>query len=167
MLWPGHCGEVLPKDNANLYTISNDMTVAPKAHQPWLKALKDLPENTRIIHKAGAPTCTFGYAVSIRGAQKILMALAIKAGANLAFDNGLAFLCRDGMMDMKCYSVEPQLFQHHRPAGKVSGDSDINANGGASEAVREKGVTDFVVWSARLNMEQMIEGKEEYVTQWR
>ncbi|KAH7370009.1 glycosyltransferase family 25 protein [Rhexocercosporidium sp. MPI-PUGE-AT-0058] len=164
ILWPGHCGDVPPKDDDRRYTIENDQTVAPKAHQPWLKGLKDLPESTRIVHKAGAPMCTFGYAVSYRGAQKILMALAIKAGENLAIDNGMAYLCRDGFLDMKCYSVEPQLFQHHRPAGLVSKDSDINI--GTSDAVRQKGVTDFIVLSARLNLEQMILGSENYVTQW-
>jgi len=164
ILWPGHCGDVLPKNDDRRYTIANDETVAPKAHQPWLKGLKDLPEKTRIVHKAGAPMCTFGYAVSYRGAQKIMMALAIKAGANLAIDNGMAYLCRDGFLDLKCYSVEPQLFQHHRPAGSVNKDSDINVAN--SDAVRQKGVTDFIVLSARLNMEQMIMGSDQYVKQW-
>ncbi|KAK0101592.1 hypothetical protein ONS95_006755 [Cadophora gregata] len=164
ILWPGHCGEVLPKGDDRRYTISNDETVAPKAHQPWLMGLKDMPEKTRMVHKVGAPICTFGYAVSYRGAQKLLMALAIKGGGNLAFDNRLAYLCRDGALDLKCYSVEPQLFQHHRPAGSVNKDSDIN--GGNSDAVRQKGVTGFIVLSARLNLEQMITGSEEYVKQW-
>jgi hypothetical protein len=164
ILWPGHCGEVLPTDDDRRYIIENDETVAPKAHQPWLRGLKDLPEHTRMVHKTGAPICTFGYAVSYRGAQKILMALAIKAGGNLAFDNSLAYLCRDGYLDIKCYSVEPQLFQHHRPAGSVGKDSDIN--GGASDAVREKGITDFIVLSARLNLEQLIMRSEAYIKQW-
>jgi hypothetical protein len=164
ILWPGHCGDILPKNDNRRYIIENDETVAPKAHQPWLRGLKDLPEHTRMVHKAGSPICTFGYAVSYRGAQKILMALAIKAGANLAIDNGLAYLCRDGYLNMKCYSVEPQLFQHHRPAGSVSKDSDINV--GTSTEVRKKGVTDFIVLSARLNLEQVITGSEDYVKQW-
>ncbi|CZT08630.1 hypothetical protein WAI453_007131 [Rhynchosporium graminicola] len=164
ILWPGHCGDIMPKGDDRRYTIPNDETVAPKTHQPWLKGLKDLPEKTRMIHKAGAPMCTFGYAVSYRGAQKILMALAIKAGDNLAIDNGMAYLCRDGLLDIKCYSVEPQLFQHHRPAGSVNKDSDINI--GDSDAVRQKGITDFIVRSARLNMEQLIMGSDQYVEQW-
>jgi hypothetical protein len=126
----------MPKNDNRKYIIENDDTVAPKAHQPWLKGLKDLPEYTRIVHKAGAPICTFGYGVSYRGAQKIIMGLGVKAGANLKFDNGLVYLCRDRYLDIKCYSVEPQLFQHHRPAGSVSKDSDMND--GASTKVREK-----------------------------
>ena len=164
VLWPGHCGDVLPTNDNRLYLIENDETVAPKAHQNWLKGLAEYPDYTRMVHKAGAPICTFGYAVSYRGAEKILMALAIKAGSNLAIDNGLAFLCRDGYLDLKCYSVEPQLFQHHRPAGAVNKDSDINL--GDSTAVREKGFTESIVLSTRLNLEQLITGSEEYVMQW-
>jgi hypothetical protein len=164
ILWPGHCGDILPKNDDRQYIIENDETVAPKVHQPWLIGLKDMPEYTRIVHKAGAPLCTFGYAVSYRGAQKIIMALGVKAGANLAIDNGLAFLCQNGYLNIKCYSIEPQLFQHHRPAGSVAKDSDIN--NGASAAVREKGVTDFIVLSTRLNLEQVILGSKDYVTQW-
>jgi hypothetical protein len=109
IIWPGRCGDVPPKDDQR-YIINNDETVAPKAHQPWLKMLKDFPEQTRIVHRAGAPICTFGYAVSYRGAEKIMMALAVKGGANLAIDNGLGFLCQSGFLDIKCFSVEPQLF---------------------------------------------------------
>ncbi|PQE08813.1 glycosyltransferase family 25 protein [Rutstroemia sp. NJR-2017a WRK4] len=164
VLWPGHCGDYLPENDKRLYVIENDETVAPTAQQPWLTTLKDMPEHTRIVHKAGAPICTFGYAVSYRGAQKILMGLGVKGGQNMAFDNSLAFLCRDGYLDMKCYSVEPQLFHHHRPAGSVNKDSDIN--GGDSDIVREKGNTEVMIYSARLNLEQLITGSKEYTMQW-
>jgi len=164
VIWPGHCGDVLPKGDDRRYIIQNDETVAPKAHQGWLKGLKDMPEGTRMVHAAGAPICTFGYAISLRGAQKILWWLAMKGGDNLAIDNGLAFLCRDRSLNIKCYSVEPQLFNHHRPAGSVSKDSDIISNDPA--VIRDKGVTDMIVLSARLNIEQMITGSEDYVKQW-
>ncbi|CZT09713.1 uncharacterized protein RAG0_14381 [Rhynchosporium agropyri] len=113
IFWPGHCGDILLTDDDRKYVIENDETVAPKTHQPWLKALKEMPENTRIVHKAEAP---------------------------------------------------PQLFQHHRPAGSVNEDSDINV--GHSDAVRERGVTDFIILSARLNMEQLIMGSKTYIMQW-
>lgn len=164
VIWPGHCGEVLPEHDDRRYIIENDETVAPKAHQPSLHGLKTMPEGTRWVHKAGAPICSFGYAVSYRGAEKILMALAVKGAGSLAIDNALAYLCRDGYLDMKCYSIEPQLFHHHRPAGPISKDSDINSPDPAK--VREKGFTETIVLSARLNMEKIITGSTEWVTQW-
>jgi len=167
LLWVGHCGEVLPKGDDRRYVIKDDETVAPKEHQPWLKALKDYPERTRIIHKAGAPICAFAYAVSARGARKILLALAMDLdmkNANLNLDNALAYLCRDGRFDIKCYSVQPMLFYHHRPAGAFDKDSDLA--GGDKSQVREKGFTDNIIWSARLNLENMIMGTTDYVMQW-
>jgi hypothetical protein len=164
ILWPGHCGEVPPEEDELLYINNNDVTVAPKEHQPWLKMLKDYPDGTRIVHRAVAPLCVFSYAVSHRGAQKLLTALATKSPWDLAFDNQLAYACKDKLLDLKCYSVEPMLFYHHRPAGPVSKDSDIQK--GDAEVIREKGITDNMVWSARLNLEQMITGNKDYVTQW-
>jgi len=163
VLWPGHCGEVLPTDDDRRYVIKDDETVAPKEHQGWLKALKDYPDHTRIIHKTGAPICTFAYAVSARGAQKILLALAMK-GSNLGYDNQLAFLCQGGYLNIKCYSVQPMLFFHHRPAGAVDKDSDLQS--GDHSVIREKGFTENIVLSARLNLEQMILGTKDYVMQW-
>jgi hypothetical protein len=164
VIWPGHCGDVLPTDDDRKYLIENDETVAPKAHQPSIKGLKEYPEGTRMVHKAGAPICMFGYAVSYRGAQKILMALAVKGGESLAVDNALAYLCRDGYLDLRCYSIEPQLMHHHRPAGSVNKDSDIR--GGDSKEVRKMGKTETIVLSTKLNMEQLINGSDDFVKQW-
>ena len=162
VIWPGHCGEVLPEGDDRRYIIQNDETVAPKAHQPWLKALNDFPEKTRIIHKTGAPICTFAYAVSARGAQKILAGLGLK-GTSLSFDNTLAYLCRDGGLNIKCFSVQPMLFYHHRSAGSLNKDSD---NIGATDGTRDKGFTDNIVWSTRLNVGKLLTGATDYVMQW-
>lgn len=167
VLWPGHCGEIAPGENEPLYVINDDTTVAPKKHQPWLVTLADYPEQTRIVHRGIAPICTFAYAVSQRGAQKLLHELAIKPQGNLKYDNALAFACRDRRVGLKCFSVEPMLFYHHRPAGNVAKDSDIlDPHTGEESVIREKGTSDNIVWSARLNLEQMITGSEDYVMQW-
>ncbi|RFU28210.1 hypothetical protein B7463_g8131, partial [Scytalidium lignicola] len=163
ILWPGHCGETLhPRENTT-YVISDDETVAPKAHQSWLKALKNYPEGTRIIHKAGAPICTFAYAVSYKGAQKIMAASAVN-GRSMPYDNELAFFCKDEALGVKCVSVEPMLFMHHKAAGKVNKDSDIQY--GDPNEEREKGVTDQIVISTRLNIEKLITGSTDWVMQW-
>lgn len=165
IIWPGHCGEVLPKNDDNIYVISDDETVAPKAHQPWLKALKEYPEGTRIIHKTGAPICTFAYAVSYKGAQKIVAALGLglKLGT-LPYDNELAFFCQGEVFGVKCVSVQPMLFMHHRAAGRVNKDSDIQK--GDKDKVREKGFSEQIVLSTRLNIENLIKGTTDWVMQW-
>ena len=165
IIWPGHCNDETPKDEENLvYIIENDETVAPKAHQTNLKSLSKYPDGTRLIQRAGAPICSFGFAVSYRGAQKLVMALAVQGMRGLAFDNALATLCRDGFLDVQCYSVQPELMHHHRPAGSLAKDSDIN--GGDKEKFREQGETDTIVLSVRLNMVPLLTGSEEFIKQW-
>lgn len=144
VLWPGHCGEVPPEKDEPLYIISNDETVAPKEHQGWKQLLNDYPDQTRIVHRGVAPLCVFAYAVSRRGAQKLLAALTITAPWDLAFDNQLAYACKDKLLDLKCYSVEPMLFFHHKAAGRMDRDSDIGANGEkGNEGTRERYVGIF------------------------
>lgn len=77
------------------------------------------------------------------------------------FDNALAGLCRWGRepLNMKCVSVTPGVFMHHKKKGAVSADSDIQSYGGGGE-VREKGWTENVVWSARNNIRNMMLGLE-------
>ncbi|TGO80465.1 hypothetical protein BPOR_1758g00010 [Botrytis porri] len=170
MLWLGHCGEELPSafligKKDEIYRIDNDETVAPKSSQPYLQTLADYPERTRIVHKAGSPKCTLGYAVSYRGAQKILMA-AVKGGNNLPVDNALASLCRDGYLDMKCFSVEPQIFQYYKPPGLTDKDNNVNSvEKGDVQGTKEKGIKSMIVWSTRLNLEHLIKGMKDYVTQ--
>lgn len=86
-----------------------------------------------------------------------------------AFDNALAGLCRrsvaaagdehaegDRGLDTRCVSVTPPVFFHHKPKGRVAGDSDIQDVGG--DDVRDKGFTENIMWSARNNIRNMILG---------
>jgi len=169
LLWPGHCGEAKvpwPNQDEPIYVINDDPTVAPKEHLGWLYQLQNFPDNTRIIHRGVQPICTFAYGVTRLGAQKILAIMAIKTMYNLPFDLQLALACRDRVLGLRCYSVEPMLFHHHRTAGPKDKDSDIQVKTGGDGAFREKGLTENIVLSARLNIQQMITGSEDYVMQW-
>lgn len=107
--------------------------------------------------------------MSRRGAQKILAHLALKSPWDFPFDLSLALACQAELLGLKCYSVEPMLFYHHRPAGPTDRNSDIKLGPGEKEEeveFREKGFTENIVWSARLNVEQMITGNGDYIMQW-
>lgn len=107
--------------------------------------------------------CTFAYALSHRGAQKVLFDLSVDH-LNGPYDNSLADLCRYGMeadkLGMRCYSVTPGIFFHHKAKGNVQGDSDIQSVGGdgGSGEVRLMGHTENVVWSARNNVKNLLSG---------
>lgn len=206
VLWLGHCGDQFPEhlgQNEALaesdpgreamsrkITILNDTTVPPLGSVKGLVDFTSYQPHTRFVHVSGAPICTFAYAVSQRGARKVLYGLSVNGLAG-PFDNSLAWLCERGVsswpamaanaaaataagdddgdiadegdrgLDTKCFSVTPPLFVHHRAKGRVAGDSDIqNYDGGpdGGHEVREKGLTENIVWSTRLNLKNLILG---------
>lgn len=174
VLWLGHCGEIfsetLPENEGKphypKYVIKDDETVPPFGKVTGLVDFKAYPEFTRWIHTSGAPICTFAYALSYRGAQKVLFDLSVDR-LDGHFDNALGTLCRNGAsrlgdptgLNAKCLTVTPPIFFHHRPKGRVDLESDINDVGGDGQ-LREKGTTENIVWSARNNIRNMLIGAE-------
>lgn len=163
VLWLGHCGDILPEEATNdkkIHIISNDETVAPKKHQRWLKALAPYPEQTRIVQTTGSPLCTFAYAVSHKGAQKLVADMEIQSN-NQRFDNTLSRFCKNRELGAKCVSVQPMLFYQHKPVEDADVEVSMDPN-----ALREKGFTENIVWSTRLNLKNLLMGSENWVTQW-
>jgi hypothetical protein len=175
LLWLGHCGEVFPEqleENASKpptdpelvsvsrkYMIAPDFTVPPPEHARGFQNFSAHPF-TRWVHISGGPICSFAYALSQEGARKVLFDLSVDHLAG-PFDNALARLCRWGRekerLGMRCLSVTPPLFMHHRAKGSMRGDSDIQQVVGGGE-LREVGSTENIVWSARCNIRAMIVG---------
>lgn len=196
LLWLGHCGEPFPEtlpENRNLaadhpgraamsrkYTILNDATVPAPEKLTGLVNWKEYPTHTRWVHISAAPICSFAYALSQQGARKILFGLSVN-GIHDPYDNALAGMCRcsvdslvkdrpaagDSCLGLKCLSVTPPVFFHHRAKGSVAGDSDINKvvkddkliKQGKDGVVRDKGSTENIVWSMRLNLQNIIMGR--------
>jgi hypothetical protein len=208
LLWLGHCGEPFPEmlvENKGLekenpgrramqirYMIHNDQTVPPVKNLSGLLNFTDFPEHTRWVHVTGAPICSFAYALSQRGARRVLFDLSVDRLSG-PVDNALAWLCRRGVgqwssilkraeaveapfgdlgsgtrrpkpnsdrgdrgLDMKCLSVNPPIFFHHRAKDLVSGDSDIDV--GVSKSVRPVGFTENIMWSVRMNLRNLLLG---------
>ncbi|KAH7016315.1 uncharacterized protein B0I36DRAFT_425599 [Microdochium trichocladiopsis] len=148
MLWIGSCASTSP----------------PRHHRVGNAGWKwdEYPDNTRVVYVPGDNICSFAYALSHTGAKRALEYMSLE-GQHKPFDNHLSDLCRLRANGMRCVSVVPSLFVHHRPRGRVSGDSDIN-NGGGDE-FREVGTTENVLYSTRLNLARLLKG-EKPVKQW-
>ncbi|KAI0534955.1 hypothetical protein GGR58DRAFT_480962 [Xylaria digitata] len=171
VLWLGHCGEIFPevlpenegKPKHPKYTILNDKTVPPIDKITGLVEFAKYPEYTRWVHVSGGPICSFAYALSQTGARKVLFDLSIDRLGG-PFDNALAGFCRDGAsgnldgLQAKCLSVTPPIFFHHRAKGRLDSDSDIQTI--TSTDMREKGMTENIMWSARNNLRNMMLGLE-------
>lgn len=157
LLWVGLCHDFRPKDDDRVYVINNDLSV-PKIDKLRInnpEMMKEFPDHTRIIHVAGAPICTYAYALSLAGARKVLWALSVKELQGI-FDNALAWWCRDkgGM----CVSANPPYFQAHQFAGGAGKGSDINP--GVPEL--KEGKTINIRWSTKLNIEKLLRGETDY-----
>ena len=115
MLWLGHCGNLpVPRDQRR-FTIRNDPTVPPGKHRnapgsvpDWLKKHDHDDESTRIVYRAGEGACLYAYALSLKGASKMLYHYEATS-ANIPVDVALSRLCEFPAFDFKCVGVFPQL----------------------------------------------------------
>ncbi|KAF2264500.1 hypothetical protein CC78DRAFT_516679 [Lojkania enalia] len=203
ILWIGHCGAGFPRYSNQhkktdvttsnvILTLPNDSTVPIpkylKAH-PFQGGTDPLaaayPPHTRIYHRAsGGELCTVGYAVSQRGARRLLHQFGIK-GWNGIFDSELGRWCagedeKSPLPDSKeskqqpllsngkrkkgrervCLASQPPIFAHHHP---MEGESDIGGLGGG---YARKFETKYLRLSVRMNLENIVQGVKELVDQW-
>lgn len=169
LLWLGACVSRFSNDRHEAQVlIHDDATVASHAHliQNGTFSWDEYPERARIVYvPAGDTICTFGYAVSRAGARKALQYLGVEDQPT-TFDFHMSDLCREAHLGMRCVAVVPGLFMHHRPRGRVLGDSDILEKGGdEGDTVRDVGFTENILYSTRLNLGNLVQGLEP-VKQW-
>ncbi|KAK3302648.1 glycosyltransferase family 25 protein [Chaetomium strumarium] len=174
VLWIGHCGMHFPFENSPHVPKARviregDETVAPKKNL-WTYnipfTLKETyPAHTRAYHHVQEGVCSLGYAVTQRGAQKLLYEVGLK-DVSEAFDLLLRYYCegeKGRAPGRQCLTTQPGLFQHHRTAGPMNAMSDIGDHG---DEWRETPMTDMIRWSVRLNADALLEGRRQFVDQW-
>jgi len=168
VLWLGHCGARFPRatdENVPLGRVVSADDTVPGPHNLDMEFGNDelqseYPPHTRVVSRARVNTCSLAYGVSQPGARRILHELSIH-GTFGPFDLMLQDVCdgNDGRQPATCFTVQPQLFQHHRPVGSRAGFSDIDNydgyNGHAS--------TGNIRWSVRLNFPKLMNGKTDYI----
>ncbi|KAI1767826.1 glycosyltransferase family 25 protein [Hypoxylon sp. FL1150] len=173
LLWIGHCGMHFPFEDNNLIPKGrvihyDDASVAQKQYLWTLNipfTLKEkYPEHTRAVHHVQEGVCSLGYAVSQKGARKLLHEIGLKDVTD-GFDILLRFFCEGvgGRRRHECLTVQPALFHHHRAAGPISASSDIGDHGAG---FRDASSTDMVRWSVRLNADALLEGGTEILDQY-
>ena len=166
MLYLGHCGNSPVDDDNRRFVIKNDPTVPPAQHRQNYAAIPDMSSydnHTRIIYPSNGGVCTYSYALSYRGAQKILYHMSMLVYSD-PVDIGYRNMCSKKERNFKCISVFPQLVDSHRAAGSDIKDSDIAERKGA---LRAKGYTPNIVHSTRLNTPNLIDGEMSKIeSQW-
>ncbi|RAO69507.1 uncharacterized protein BHQ10_005519 [Talaromyces amestolkiae] len=183
VLWIGHCGTEAP--NINLQdeekakksqsiprgrvVYYNDETVPQNHHLHVMEQERDpreiFPDHTRTTHHVMGQICSLVYAVSQRGARRILYEMGVKKFSD-PYDIMLRDIC-EGVNDRPkgavCLSVEPGIFNHHRPVGPSAYHSDISEH--LAPPV-EVAFTENIRYSARLALENYAIGSTELEDQW-
>ncbi|KAL8756854.1 MAG: hypothetical protein Q9184_004368 [Pyrenodesmia sp. 2 TL-2023] len=159
LLWLGHCSAQQDPSDTRRFVIENDATVPPPNHRQNFNKVPALNEmgydnTTRIVFRAHDGVCLYSYALSFRGAQKVLW-WQNNVKKFYPIDMGIGYQCRDDP-HFKCVAVFPQVVDSHKGAGRQSRDSDIGTFDPTK--VREKGYTQNIVRSTRLNVENIMHG---------
>ncbi|KAH6711003.1 hypothetical protein BKA61DRAFT_694882 [Leptodontidium sp. MPI-SDFR-AT-0119] len=200
VLWLGHCGAGFPRSPPTSeveHTVQNVILTNPSDHTvPLPKYLRAHPfgpldalatshsPKTRVYHRAsGGALCTVAYAVSQRGARRLLHEFGVKRWSRIC-DVEMGDWCagsdspppgnssserrrlnergKPGTSERVCVTVQPPIFAHHHPPG---GESNIGGVGGGYARTVE---TKYVRLSVRMNLEALLrgEGGEVLVDQW-
>lgn len=172
LLWLGHCGAEFPQSQTGIrqgrVTIFNDETVPQSQHydREWGSAelIRAYPNHTRVVHRSRMNVCSLAYGVTQAGARRFLYELGIRQ-LNDAMDIMMREMC-DGLAGRpmhNCLTVQPQIFQHHRPVGSKASFSEIQDHG---EGYNEVAYTRNIRWSTRLNFRKLLDGQTDYVDLW-
>ena len=174
LFWLGHCGSRFPRaSDRNVplgrAVIYDDETVPELQHVMMQfgdsELVQNYPAHTRVVSRAWMNTCTIGYAISLPGARRLLYELSVNKMTG-ATDMMFRSVCHgsEGRPMRTCLTVQPQLFQHHRPVGNKSSFSDISDHG---TDYNEQAFTRNVRWSTRVNFRKLVDGSKDYIDQFK
>ena len=124
ILWMGHCGANGGEDPRHY--AYHDPSAGDWAHAWTFDAgppdYYGQPQNTRLVFQLRAVTCTPAYAISNRGAQRLLEYFQ---GANQPFDMELKGRCLHEH-DLVCLSTFPQIFSVAPSPSNIGDEAEGN-----------------------------------------
>lgn len=104
-----------------------------------------------------------GYALSQLGARRFLYELGLHkmtGNADIMFRSVCDGDEREDRPIRTCLTVQPQLFQHHRPVASKATFSDITDHGREYNA---RAFTRNIRWSTQLNLGKIVSGETDYI----
>ena len=167
IIWLGHCG-IQCHTNSAFFLTPGDPTILPPHH--FLPYWRDpppfsRPDDTRLTCAASDGVCSVVYAVSHRGARKILSALSVnptglaeQVDIGAQFDVSLGRMC--GGNYLRCYTTYPSL------TGGSATSSDIHASGDSQEKGGSRPSSFGVLYSTLLNVNRILSGEPTVHATW-
>lgn len=173
LLWLGHCSaRADPSDNRR-FVIPKDPTVLPPenrqywwAQEPDMTYFESGPDgdkSTRIVLAQRRGVCTAAYAISLRGAEKILHYQSMLPFNN-PIDEGIADMC-EKLSYFTCVAPFPTLIGVAKPPGPTSRWSDNN-HAPEVDSIEEKGYTENIMFSTRQNVARLFRNERVFESQY-
>jgi len=132
LLWIGHCGEPTNNDTRRL-EFADPTAALPEDYIGWSRRyMGGITPGKRSVQRGVHTVCSFGIALSRRGAVKVLKWAG--KGENEAYDIRLQQGCKS--KDLSCLTVNPELMHHYVPPaefGHISTVWDANLKGSKAE----------------------------------
>lgn len=167
MLWIGHCGTNARTELDQMYyVIPEDPTMIPLNlvygnHKPDRTATELSGNKTRMVFQGIAGRCLTGYALSIRGALKLVMAQSLTKSTTI--DRGVSGLCSKPKGTFTCIASWPPLIGTFKDAGSVDKDSDRLKVEGAE---RKYAWVRDIAYPVRMNIDRLITKAATFRPQW-
>ncbi|KAK9491431.1 hypothetical protein V1508DRAFT_207589 [Lipomyces doorenjongii] len=158
VLFLGQCLDQAHPDLRDLVQIYDDTNVPSRegTQQVFLDQMESLGVKgddvgkKRLLSPAYGPACTMGYAITRRGAQRLLLNLSY-LGLRGPVDNDMAWTLQDGKI--RGYTVTPPLFAAWRVGGQKDSDNYTpNPNQAMAEKGNRAGSSQNLKSSARVAM---------------
>jgi hypothetical protein len=132
VLWIGHCAE--PTKNTTRRLEYEDPTAPhPDVYIGWSRRYMDgITPGNRVVQRGQLTFCSFGIALSRRGAQKVLKFAG--KGEDKSYDLRMQNGCRN--KDLSCLVVNPEIMHHYVPPGEfglISTVADASERGSRAE----------------------------------
>jgi len=174
IMWVGHCSIKSSTYDPRRWVISHDPTVVPperrtefdKAHMRQWETGPNADNQTRIVFVPTWGYCLAAYAVSLRGAMKILYHESMSK-YNSPVDTGLGWMCADpqSWSDFRCIAPYPTIVGISRPAGNTDKFSDIDPDKFTEIQVSEKSHSEHLVFPVRQNIGRLLAGQVDFQSQ--
>ncbi|KAK9482271.1 hypothetical protein V1527DRAFT_492891 [Lipomyces starkeyi] len=158
VLFLGQCLDQAHPDHRDLVQIYDDPNVPSRkdTQKSFLDQMESLGVNgddvgkKRLLSPAYGPACTMGYAITRKGAQRLLLNLSY-LGLRGPVDNDMAWTLQDGKI--RGYTVTPPLFTAWRVGGQKDSDNYTpNPNEAMAENGNRAGLSQNLKSSARVAM---------------
>ncbi|KIW54944.1 hypothetical protein PV05_07264 [Exophiala xenobiotica] len=170
ILWFGHCHSEARRSDNRRWVIPHDPTVPPRSVRtsfqqpdmsPWEQG--DSPDlQTRIVHRMHWGYCTAGYAISLRGAERMVYAASLVPN-NKSIDMNMGDMCAEFVFpDFTCIAPFPRLIGVARAAGSTVKNSDIADIDPDKAQVNEKDRTENLMFSVRHNIRRILNGETTF-----